>query len=252
MDEKTDDVRVYAMPAAILLSAILVAGAMVYSTNSISVQLGALEAAFKVSGNGGNATPTPVPAVTATPGPQGTATPAPSANIDVSGRPIRGNASAKVTIVAFSDFQCPYCSRAEATVEQIMGNYSGKVRYIHMNFPLSFHNNAQKAAEAFECAADQGADKAYALNDKMFANQNLLDVPNLKTYAAAISGMNAATFNSCLDGSSKTAIVAAQEAMGSANDVSGTPTFFINGKQIVGAQPYSAFAQLIDAALAAS
>jgi protein-disulfide isomerase len=115
-----------------------------------------------------------------------------------------------------------------------------------MNFPLSFHANAQKAAEAFECAADQG--KAYEMYDKMFANQNALSVSDLKRYAQEI-GLDTARFGSCLDNGEKAQAVNAQLDLGTQYGVEGTPTFFINGKKVVGAQPIDVFRQAINEAL---
>lgn len=247
MDGGNDDWRPFALPGAVLISALIIAGAVVYSTNSLTGQMQSLETAFKAANHTGGTLPTP------TPGPVVTATPAPTqapTDMDIAGRPFKGNASAKVTIIAVSDFQCPYCSRAEATMSQLMAQYEGKLKYVFFNYPLSFHANAEKAAEAFECAVDQGGDKAYALHDIMFANQSALTVSDLKGYAASISGMDTAIFNSCLDGGSKAQAVAAQVVASTARGVDGTPTYFINGKPVVGAQPISVFQAAIDQALA--
>ncbi|MFH0956236.1 MAG: thioredoxin domain-containing protein [Candidatus Aenigmatarchaeota archaeon] len=163
---------------------------------------------------------------------------------------VLGQASAKVTIIEFSDFQCPYCSRfVLQTFPQIKTNYidTGKAKLIFRDFPLGFHANAAKAAEAAECAGDQG--KYYEMHDKLFGNQSALGIDSYKQWAAEL-GLNTATFNSCLDSGKYTAEVAADAAAGAAAGVTGTPTFFINGAKLVGAQPYEAFQQAIDAALA--
>ncbi|MDD5317668.1 MAG: thioredoxin domain-containing protein [Candidatus ainarchaeum sp.] len=246
MDGGNDDWRPYALPAAILISAIIVAGAVMASTNGLTGQMRSLEATIRSANfTAAPAGPTPTPAATPTPAP----TQAP-ANLDVAGRPFTGNASAKVTIIAFSDFQCPYCGRAETTMKALRTEYAGKLKYVFMNFPLGFHQYAEKAAEGFECAADQGDDKAFALHDAMFSNQDALTLDDIKGYAAAIQGMDAAAFNSCLDSGRKAQSVASQTALGTANGVDGTPTFFINGKAIVGAQAQSVFKAAIDQALA--
>lgn len=170
------------------------------------------------------------------------------ANLDVSNRPVRGSPDAKVTIVEFSDFECPFCQRAEPTVRQVMNDYSGKVRLVYMQFPLSFHPNAQKAAEANECAGDQG--KFWEYHDRLFDTAQL-DTASLKAHAASL-GMDTARFNQCLDSGANAAKVAAMQGMGSQNGVSGTPTFFINGTPLVGAQPYANFKAAIDRQLAGS
>lgn len=122
----------------------------------------------------------------------------------------------------------------------------GKVRIVYRDFPLSFHPNAQKAAEAAECSGKQN--KYWEMHDKLFENNTALGVANLKQYAVDI-GLNAEQFNSCLDNGETAAEVRADFSDGSAAGVSGTPTFFINGQKIVGAQPYSAFKAALDAAL---
>jgi protein-disulfide isomerase len=168
--------------------------------------------------------------------------------IDLSKAQIKGKSNAKVTIVEYSDFQCPYCARATTeAVAQIIKDYvdTGKVRLIFRHFPLSMHQNAAKAAEVAECAGDQG--KFWEMHDKLFANQQALDVESLKKYASDL-GLDTTKFNTCLTTGAKQSIVQAQVSEGSRFGVTGTPTFFINGKQVVGAQPYEVFKQEIDAA----
>ena len=172
-----------------------------------------------------------------------------------SGAPLEGNANAPVTIIEYSDFQCPYCGRFFSDAyPQIKQQYiaTGKVKLVFKDFPLtSLHPMAEKAAEAGQCALAQGNDKFWALHDKIFANQAQLSVDNLKLWASQVSGIDAAKFNSCLDSGGMAAIVQQQEQEGQQAGVSGTPSFTINGKLVVGAQPFSAFQTAIDAALAA-
>ena len=197
------------------------------------------------SGATGGAKDLPVPTVIATTTPKATAIPS-IGKINVDGKPVRGTPGAKVQIVEFSDFQCPYCGAAEPAVLQVLKEYAGKVSLVYLNFPLSFHPYAEKAAEAYECALVQG--KSWEYHDVLFANQNALDVQSLKKHASDLK-LDSAKFDSCLDGGSKKAVVDADTQKGSSLGVSGTPTFFINGKMLVGAQPYSAFKQVIDAEL---
>jgi len=244
---RDDDWRPLALPGAILLSAIILAGVMLYSTHNITGQIYSLEATLKtikLSGGSGGAViaPTPTPAQQGGSGSGGTAGTA----IDISGRPFRGAADAPVTIVEFSDFQCPFCGRAAGTIEQLLNEYPGKIKLVYMNFPLSFHPNAQKAAEAFECAAEQG--KAYEMHDKMFANQNALSVENLEAYAEQL-GMDKTAFSNCLRNGEKAQAVSAQVDLGTQYGVDGTPTFFINGKKVVGAQPIDVFRNAVNEAL---
>ena len=163
---------------------------------------------------------------------------------------VEGDASAPVTIIEFSDYECPYCERfySDALV-QLRKEYvdTGKVKIIFRDFPLSFHANAQKAAEAAECAGEQN--KYYGMHDKLFENQANISVADIKNYAVQI-GLDSSAFNACLDSGAMASEVAADFADGQALGVSGTPTFFINGQKLVGAQPFSAFKQIIDAELA--
>jgi protein-disulfide isomerase len=161
--------------------------------------------------------------------------------------PSKGPKDAKVTIVEFSDFECPYCTKAEETVKQVLAKYEGKIRLVYRDFPLPFHANAQKAAEAAHCAADQG--KYWEMHGKLFENQQALDVPSLKGHAKAI-GLDAAKFDKCIDGGEKGKLVADGKKAGEAAGVTGTPAFFINGVLISGAQPLEAFSEIIDAELA--
>jgi protein-disulfide isomerase len=161
-----------------------------------------------------------------------------------------GGKDAKVTIVEYSDFECPFCSRAYPTVKQVMDTYGDDVRLVYRHYPLSFHPQAQKAAEASECAADQG--KFWEFHDLVFANQDLLQggLTQMKKWAADLK-LNTGKFNSCLDSGEKADKVLTQMNEGSALGVSGTPGFFINGVSVVGAQPFSTFKQIIDQELGA-
>ncbi len=167
--------------------------------------------------------------------------------VQVEGKgPMRGPADAKITIVEFSDFECPFCSKAEDAVNQVMEKYAGKVKLFFRHYPLSFHPNAPKAAEAAACANDQG--KFWEMHKQLFANQKALTVAELKQHAAAV-GLDKAKFDECLDSGKNKALVEADTKAGSDVGVSGTPAFFINGKLISGAQPASEFEKIIDAEL---
>ncbi len=238
----------YVLGIAVLLGAVLLSASIWFSADSLTSALN--KKSFDLSVNGGLAptaaalTP-PTPA--AAPAPSAPPSPAAPVKIDVSGRPVDGGPNAKVHIIEFSDYQCPFCRSAEPTVDQVMKDYSGKVDLVYMNFPLSFHPYAQKAAEAAECANAQG--KYWPMHDQLFKDSQQLDVPSIKV-AAANLGLDMAKFNACLDGGAMAGIVSAQSSLGSQNGVGGTPTFFINGVALVGAQPYAQFKQAIDAALA--
>ncbi len=160
--------------------------------------------------------------------------------------PAKGPEKAPVTIVEFSDFQCPYCGRAEGTVSQVLADYKDKVRLVYRDFPLPFHENAQKAAEAAHCAGDQG--KYWEMHGKLFANQQSLDATALKGYARDLK-LDQGRFDKCLDSGEKAKLVEAGKKAGEEAGVSGTPAFFVNGVMISGAQPYENFKSLIDSEL---
>jgi protein-disulfide isomerase len=163
--------------------------------------------------------------------------------------PSTGPDGAKVKIIEYSDFQCPYCSRAAQTMKQVVEIYGEQVQLTFRNFPLSFHQYAQKAAEASECANLQG--KFWEMHDKMFANQNALTDAHLKAYAVEL-GMDADKFNSCLDSGEMKAEVERDFQDGTALGVQGTPGFIINGEHISGALPLAQFQEIIDKKLAES
>jgi protein-disulfide isomerase len=167
-------------------------------------------------------------------------------NVEAKG-PAKGPSDAKVTIVEFSDFQCPYCSRAKETVDKVMADYNGKVRLVFRDYPLPFHDKATKAAEAGLCADEQK--KFWELHDHMFANQGQLDVDALKA-AAKTKGLDTKKFDECLDSGKNSAAVQASMKAGQELGVEGTPHFFINGRALSGAQPYEKFKEVIDAELA--
>lgn len=157
--------------------------------------------------------------------------------------PVRGNAAAGVTIVEFSDFQCPFCARVNPTLAKIRESYGDKVRIIFKDYPLPNHPQAPKAAEAAHCAAEQG--KYWEMHDVMFANQRALEVPGLKQSAAGL-GLDTAKFNRCLDSGQYASKVAAGAAQGDKLGVNSTPTLYINGRPVIGAQPFEVFKAAID------
>ncbi len=161
--------------------------------------------------------------------------------------PSAGSADAKVKMVIFSDFQCPFCSRVVPTVKQIEEAYGDQVQITFRNFPLSFHQFAQKAAEAGECANVQG--KFWEMHDKMFENQNALTVEHLKSYAGQL-GLDQAKFDACLDNGDMTAEVNRDFQDGTGLGVQGTPAFIINGELVSGALPFDQFKAVIDKKLA--
>ncbi len=164
--------------------------------------------------------------------------------------PQKGPDDALVTIVEFSDFECPFCGRVEPTVAQIVKKYGRDVRVVWMNNPLPFHQNAGPAAMAALEAHKQGGDaKFWKMHEKLFANQRGLTRENLESYAKEI-GLNMAQFRSALDGKTHQKAIDAQQQIARSLGATGTPSFFINGRNLRGAQPLPAFEQVIDQELA--
>jgi len=164
--------------------------------------------------------------------------------------PSIGPANAPVTIIEFSDFQCPFCARAEPTVNQILSTYKDKVRLVYRDFPLSFHQYAQKSAEASECSDEQG--KFWEYHDLLFEKQqewSSIGITKMKDYAAQLN-LDSKKFNDCLDSGKYSSEVQKDFEDGQKAGVSGTPAFFINGILISGAQPFENFKKVIDAELA--
>jgi protein-disulfide isomerase len=170
---------------------------------------------------------------------------APEAKVDIrlGDAPVKGPASAPVTLVAFSDFQCPFCSRAVPTIKQLEDDYKGKLRIAFKQLPLPFHDKAHLAAEAALAANEQG--KFWQYHDKLFANQQALDRPALEKYAEEL-GLDMGKFRAALDSGKYKAKVDSDSKEGAAVGATGTPTFFINGTRLVGAQPVDKFKSVID------
>lgn len=175
------------------------------------------------------------------------------AEVSVDDDPVLGNKDAKLTIIEFSDFQCPFCRVFwKDTYKQIKKEYidTGKVKLVYRDYPLDFHPMAGPSAQAAECADDQG--KFWEMHDKIFMEQDKLGqgtvtyaASDLKKWASQI-GLNASQFNQCLDSGKYKSEVEKDLADGSASGISGTPSFVINGRLMVGAQPFSAFKAVID------
>ena len=156
--------------------------------------------------------------------------------------PAFGSRNATVEIVEFSDFQCPFCQRLNGTLEQLKADYGDDVRLVFKDYPLPNHAQAFKAAEAGNCAHEQG--KFWELHDVMFSNQSELEVADLKRHAGEL-GLDQASFDTCLDSGRFAASVSADLRLGQGVGVSSTPTVFINGRAVMGAAPYNVFAEIV-------
>jgi len=194
---------------------------------------------------------------------QGQARPAadtlPTTPMDISKEPFKGASNAKVAVIEFSDFQCPFCARYDKdTYPQIVKDYidTGKIKYVWRDYPLEFHQNAEKAAEAAHCAGEQG--KFWEMHDRLFANQQNIAATDLPKHAEAL-GLNKGLFEQCLDSGRYATDIKKDIADAGTVGISGTPSFLIgivqpNGsvkltKKLVGAKSYAEFKSAIDSVL---
>ena len=161
---------------------------------------------------------------------------------------VKGGANAKVTLIEYSDFECPYCSKHYETMKKIAADYGDKIKVVFRHFPLSFHPEAQKAAEASECAGEQG--KFWEMHDNIF-DANLAGTMSLAKWKEEAKGLGLDTkkFDDCLDSGKYAQKVADVMDAGAAAGVEGTPATFINGELVSGAVPYDQLKGMIDAQL---
>ncbi len=165
-------------------------------------------------------------------------------DVNASGRPSLGPASALVVLVEFSDFQCPYCKSSSATLKEVLKQYGNKVRLVYRQFPLNnIHPNAQRAAEASLCASAQN--HFWEMHDLLFENQNSLKEEDLKDKAAKL-GLDTNAFNACLVSTRYDSVIHEDIRAGSAAGVDGTPALFINGRFLNGSRSYEEIAAIID------
>jgi protein-disulfide isomerase len=170
------------------------------------------------------------------------------AELSVAGEPFRGSEKAPVTIVKFEDFLCPFCKQVQPTFNDLLSRYNGKVRLVHKDLPLeSLHPQARQAAEAARCAYEHG--KFWEYHDKLYANSPKASADDLKSYAKDI-GLNVDSFDRCFANGKYKAVVQRDLNEGAQLGLTGTPTFFINGREISGNQPLETFEAIIDEELA--
>ncbi len=173
---------------------------------------------------------------------------APRAAVTIpAGAPSTGPASAPVTIVEFTDYQCPYCHRAQGVMEEVLSRYSGRVRLVHLDFPLDGHPGAVPAARAARCAAEQGRFREYHRN--LMTAPGPLDAADLARRASTL-GLDEASFGACLTSGRYDTAIQASLQEGEELGVTGTPAYFVNGRMLSGARPIESFVELIDAELA--
>lgn len=157
--------------------------------------------------------------------------------------PVVGPADAPITLISYSDYQCPYCHKAQASVDQVMKAYAGKVRFVHQEYPLSFHPRAFAASLAARCADEQG--KFWEFHRNLMLSPGSFEDDDLQKRATQL-GMDAGKLQACVASGKYDPIVKAALDAGTAVGVNSTPTFFINGRRVTGALPFEAFKQVID------
>jgi protein-disulfide isomerase len=165
------------------------------------------------------------------------------------GAPALGPARAPVTMVEFSDYQCPFCRRAQGVVDELVGKYQGKIRLVVRDFPLEGHPRAMPAARAAHCADEQG--KFWDYHRALLTGAGDFSDEDFKTRAAAL-GLDTGKFETCLQSPRHDESIRASVADGARIGVTGTPAFFINGRLLFGARPIEQFQEVIDAELAAA
>ncbi len=163
------------------------------------------------------------------------------------GAPATGAENAPVTIVEFTDYQCPYCHQAQSTLDEVLRRYEGKVKLVHLDFPLDFHSEAVPAARAARCAGEQG--RFWEYHHSLMTQKGALDPDDLKGRAKTLS-LGERAFGSCLESTRHDEAIQAELHQGTELGVTGTPAYFVNGRMLSGSQPIESFADVIDGELA--
>jgi protein-disulfide isomerase len=167
------------------------------------------------------------------------------AEVDIAGAPVRGTVTAPVTIIEYSDFHCPFCRRVQPTLTRLLEKYPGKVRLVYKHLPLDgLHPQARRVSEAAWCAARQ--DKFWAFHDAVYADAGSDSSDATLTRYATAAGLDAAAFGACLANPETKAAIQRDVAQGEALGLNSTPGFFVNGREVRGAQPIEAFETIID------
>lgn len=244
----------YVIGGSLLLGAILIAASLIYSTGRIVKQMDAATASQAAAGFFNNPSGQQAGAQVGAPQ-QAAQAPGTPVKLNIkANQPFLGSGSAKVTVVEYADYRCPFCERwYTSTWPTIKAKYvdTGKIKFIYQDFAF-LGPNSYTAAEAAHCAGDQN--KFWQYHEYLFQNQgsestDWASIDNQKKFAQTL-GLNTSQFNQCLDSGKYKQEVLDETAAGKASGVTGTPTVFVNGVAIVGAQPTDQFVKAIDAALA--
>jgi len=166
-------------------------------------------------------------------------------SISVDQAPLLGKKDAPVSIIAFSDFECPFCSRGADILNQVKKKYGNKVSVAFKHFPLAMHQHARQASEASMCVNEQGSDKFWKFHDLLFKNQDKLDAKNLEIFAKKC-GVDEKKYKACVETKKYASLVQKDLESGEKIGIKSTPTFFINGQMLSGAVPLEQFSEIID------
>lgn len=175
--------------------------------------------------------------------------------IELDGVDWKGPEDAAVTIVEYSDFQCPFCAKGYKIIEEeVLPAYEGKVRFTYKHLPLPFHNWAEPSAIAMECVRRQSPDAAWKVYEQMFEQQKAVNLQNVKDKALEFAGegVDPAAYATCYDNQETVKAVRAQKAEAGSLGITGTPSFVVNGRVVKGAQPAAKFKAIIDDELASA
>ena len=173
----------------------------------------------------------------------------PVKNVPVGDSPFLGGADAKVTIVEFSDFQCPFCSRGATIMRQLKKKYGNKIKVVFKHFPLPFHTMAPLASEAALCVDELKKGSFWEMHDALFADQQNLKRDDLIAKATKL-GVKKEAMAKCLDSHKYKKVVDRDMELGKKIGIKSTPTFFVNGQMVNGALPVESFSEIIDEELA--
>ncbi len=168
--------------------------------------------------------------------------PPPRVGIDLTDTPILGPSTSRVTVIEFADYECPYCQQVTPELERLQAEYKGRLAFAYKDSPLPMHSHAEKAAEAAHCAGAQG--KYWEYHDLLFSSKQL-DIADLKADARKLN-LDGAVFDKCLDSGEQARLVAKQLTEAQKLSLSGTPTFFINGRFLSGAVTYSTLREVVE------
>ncbi len=240
---------IHAVVAAVILGMSLLGGAYLISNaiDGVSEQIPEFESAMKNMQQALAVAPGAAPGKAPAPPPRRRG-PDPDKvyTVTSAGAPFKGPADAKVTVIEFSDFQCPFCSRVAPTLERLRKEYPEDVKIVFKHLPLSFHNQAQSAAEAAEAAHRQ--DKFWEMHDRLFSQQRSLSEEKYLEWAGEL-GLDVEKFKGDMKSSAVQSRINEDKREAAKHGVTGTPGFFINGRFLSGAKPYGDFKTAVDRAL---